>query len=166
MRIPLCRGLSIPFVIVVIGMARNAVSQTEPVYDGKALSAWMGDFDPKKPYEVRDTATNALKQRGTNALPFLVAEVRKVEELYHKNPTNFYKTPASLNRFYGIRSAFTALGSVAKPAIPDLENELNNGKYHALAAELLEKIDPDAAAVAFAKALKSENLDVRIAAIS
>jgi HEAT repeats len=153
------------FLVIVELILSNANGQQQPIFDGKPLNAWMADFNPKNPMQTRSLATNAIKNLGTNALPFLVIEIKTLADIYQQNPTNFYTAPEFVNRFHGVRSAFTALGSVAKPAVPDLENELSNGKFPILAAEALKSIDPEEAATAFVQALTNYNLNVRLAAI-
>ena len=119
----------------------------EPVIvNGKNLEAWVNELGGKQEALVRGRAEQAIKEIGTNALPFLVEETRILGQAWTIDITNFYSTPVMVTRLMNVRTAFKILGSVASPAIPQLEKLLNQGVLADSAAYDLTQIDGEAAA--------------------
>lgn len=128
---------------------RNA----EPTYKGRPLSEWVTRFSLGQGSD-RDTAAVALRGIGTNALPWLMKWTAAgagpfrlkaeslAEELAPQLPN---RLASSLVRFShdrngkaeGAALSFLALGSLAAPAIPELERRLFQNppdRYHDRAA--------------------------------
>ena len=55
------------------------LADREPAWQGRALGAWLRDFDADEP-EVGASAANAIRQIGTNAFPLII------QRLQHRNP--------------------------------------------------------------------------------
>jgi len=137
-----------------------AFCQDEPSYAGKTVNIWVSNLNYKNPKETRNQAQEALRQIGTNSLPFLLAEMHTLGELCAKDTTNGYTSDLE-DRIVNVRAAFKVLGSTAKPAISELINLLNEGKFSGAAAYVLTQVDPKAAVVALTQALTNENYEVR-----
>jgi HEAT repeat protein len=135
----------------------------QSVYDGKPVSEWVSDLNFKNPKPVRDQAQEAMRQIGTNALPFLLKEISDLGELFQQvGATNFLREGQT--RYINVHLAFQALGPMAKPAVPALLDLLTNTYTSYNAAFVLTRLDPQTAAVALTQALTNNNLDVRIVA--
>src|SRR5437764_14424345 len=125
------RGVYLMLVVLaVVGVLVAVFSrrEREPEYGGKRLSQWVEGYatsiimdGKRKPTEE---AANAIRQAGTNAIPFLLEWIR-------------YEPPAWKTRFYevvncaaisdrkgdlasGAIDAFGVLGPEAQRAIPEL----------------------------------------------
>ncbi len=116
------------------GLALGLLVPREPVFQGKRLSWWLKAFDNTSSTPVRSSvreaeAVAALRQMGTNALPFLYpmrlardsrlkAWVRRLL-LSKQNLIRLDMADASSMRWKASR-AFWALGPVAAPLVPEL----------------------------------------------
>ncbi len=154
--------------VVVAAFFPSSCSRShQPVYNGKPLSEWLSELteDKNNPYDTRDQAQEAIRQIGTNALPFLLKEISDLGELWQKvGATNFSNSKEAETRLFNVHVAFKTLGPIAKPAVPALV-DLLNGAYTAFpAAFALTQIDPQAASVALTQALTNKIIYVRIAA--
>jgi len=104
----------------------------EPHYQGKNLSEWLQSFD-KTPLrfaglsvDTNQPAAQAFLHMGSNAVPFLVRELRARDtgfRLWFMTLLNekfgIEITPAHVRHFRAIEACF-ALGPTAKAAVPDL----------------------------------------------
>ena len=112
----------------------------EPTHEGRSLSKWVTDFGFRKGSD-RDRAAVALRAIGTNALPWLLGWTAseagpwrlKAEALAEKlaphlpDPLAWRLNYFSLDRnsrTYAVMISFQALGSLATPAVPELEHRL------------------------------------------
>ena len=137
--------------VLVVGMAGVIwgaiwlVRPREPTYKGKTLSEWIAPFcrptakglvAPGGPqhFEELEPARNAVRQIGTNALPFLTARLnhresglhRKARQLLEKQPYGPLRlTDPNLSKVRAIR-ALAVLGPAAEPAIPNLAAQLTD----------------------------------------
>lgn len=148
----------------------------QPVYNGKTLIEWLDDAVTNETILkigdnemlVTPTVTNysyeAIRKIGTNAIPFLLKEISESGELQKKvdGGDNSYKTRLRLNK---ISLAFEILGSIAKPAVPELVQLLNNSNNFGFAAFALTQTDPQTAVVVLAQALTNNNIQTRIEAV-
>jgi hypothetical protein len=131
------------------------LQQREPVEQGKQLSAWLDQYgtplaeQDSGREERREQAVAAIQKIGTNALPSLVRMVgtkdsaiidKTVVRMFHLQSENDYHTRAI--------QGFDVLGSVAKPAVPDLIKSLGDKSpgVRACAASCLGLIGPEAKA--------------------
>jgi len=120
----------------------------EPVYQGKPLSQWMAAkkmldaADPKFPISELAPAIEAVRQMGTNALPFLVDDLCAQDALiWRKIPASMYLRFRFILRARGAyyhgepdpwerqqRAIFflSAMGSLAEPALPEIAKCLDH----------------------------------------
>ena len=134
-------------------------------YKDKELSAWVADLRNKSSQPVRDEAKESIRQIGTNALPFLLEELRTLGVLWQNNITNFYSKPEIVERQMRLRATFEVLGSIAKPAIPILRERMNeNGFVADTSQHALIQIDPAIAARVLTEALTNKHYYVSCAA--
>jgi HEAT repeat protein len=125
---------------VVTALAWQLFHSREPRYQGKALSAWLADLNTgpivQGDYtgETHDTAADAFRHIGTNALPQLLNGLRAKDSPLksaclnalrnHREFRNIFH-PADETRASAAQG-FKALGPMAKPAIPELTVILND----------------------------------------
>jgi hypothetical protein len=112
-----------------------STSPREPVYDREPLSYWMAHWywgnGPQ--LAVNPSAKAAIREAGTNALPFLMKWLR----MRGNSSPDYHRPTWALHGFEG-------LGPAAKAAIPELVallGERNVGNYPSIA---LAYIGPDA----------------------
>ena len=152
-------------VVLAFGWAERSLGIEGFVHEGKAISVWISELRDRHSQVVRDQAKEAIQQAGTNALPFLLDELRTLGSLWQNDLTNFYNTPALVERQMWLRAAFEALGPVAKPAIPQLRARMNENGFVADTVQYaLAQIDPAAAAIILTEALTNSNYYVSCAA--
>jgi HEAT repeat protein len=161
-RVIVASGALLVAVIAVFlfQLSRPPKRGPEPVYQGKTLSQWMAarkmtDYsDPRFPSTPElASAIEAVKQMGTNALPFLLDDLRARDALIWK------KIPGSIYfkfRFlYRARSAYyrgrggpherneqavfflRAMGPLATPALPEIAKCLDHPDIAQPALEVL-----------------------------
>lgn len=173
-------GLLILFALA-IGLATCAVWLREPVYEGRDLSAWLGELvdlaghDPsvegnepgRRAWEVRhDKAVSAVRCIGAKALPHLVRWLRtapgptplrdKLDELLDKQSVVKISLAQRPDHTFQAIEGFRALGSAAEPALPELRRLLHNPATFAGAVFALRAIGP-AAVPALAPELTNSN---------
>jgi len=137
------------------------LSQREPAYNGKSLSAWIDQRYRYLP-NARDLpdlakaeeAQDAIRQIGTNALPSLLAMVRtrdsaiKKRLLAFNQRQNILRVPLKPASYYHSRATygFGALRSAARPAVPALIELLQDPdkEVRASAASCLALLGPNA----------------------
>ncbi len=132
------RGRAIAWVVLLAVIATiaafMALRPREPVYEGKRLSEWLEEFSRVGRGQINQEAENAIRQIGTNALPFLVADLcredsqRKLALMEWYNKWSSRKIPfktfadrrgTALTAFYVLGNA-GKLGPAAKPFLPSL----------------------------------------------
>jgi hypothetical protein len=148
----------------------------QPIYQGKGLSRWVteasGIFSSQ---DERARAREALRQIGTNALPFLLQSISDFET---PAMSPFDKTIAKLEKTAGLNgdspgaafdrtwrtifvtTAFNVLGPSAYPAVPALTNLLSNPPASYMAAAALASMDPPVISP-LTNALKNPNPEIR-----
>jgi hypothetical protein len=105
----------------------------DPLYQGKALSAWLQTYAPSSPFvphspEWKQT-DEAVRQIGTKGIPLLVQMLRQRDSKLkvwllgfaqkHGLSKRLHLAPARERNFEASR-AFIALGDLASGAVPDL----------------------------------------------
>jgi|ERR1051326_188305 hypothetical protein len=143
-RIVLAALLILGIAGVVFGVVCFA-SPREPSYQGKTLSEWIAPFcrqtakgldAPGGPehFEELQPARRAVREMGSNAVPFLIARLnrresglhRRVRQLLEKQPYGPLRlTDPNVSKIRAIR-AVANLGRDARPAIPSLTAQLAN----------------------------------------
>jgi HEAT repeat protein len=152
-------------ITIAVCCSERSLGREDVSHEGKTISAWVSELRDKHSQAVRDQAKDAVQQAGTNALPFLLDELRTLGSLWQNDLTNFYNTPALVERQMGLRAAFEALGPVAKPAIPLLRERMNENGFVADTVQYaLTQIDPAVAALILTEALTNSNYYVSCAA--
>jgi HEAT repeat protein len=116
-------------ILLLAAAAWRAASMREPIYQGKTLSTWLEGCDASK-WVGKDwqTATNAVRQIGTNSFPSLLRKLRRHDsELSLKlvalaKRQHFIKIRhiAAEAEHHKAAAGFEALGSEAKGAVPGL----------------------------------------------
>jgi hypothetical protein len=132
--------------------------ESEPVYQGKRLGAWLESYQvPKTQHEQAwQQADEAVRQIGTNAIPTLLAMLRRSDsapwkrkflDLAYKQHWIKFNHIIAWRQNWEAANAFAALGADASAAVPDLiklyENPISSPsqRYTAMA---LSKIGPAA----------------------
>jgi hypothetical protein len=153
---------------------------SDPVFDGKPLSAWLRsyfDYDgmwPRDPPESRTKQVDlAIRQIGTNSIPLLVSMLSAKDSrlkaallsiMRKQHWVKIHITSAE-ERLATANLGFRALGAAAKPAIPALAELINDPTTSGAAIGSLSDIGADAIPV-LARALTNRNASVRADAIS
>jgi len=144
--------LAVVLVVLVWQVLRPR--ESEPIYKGKTLSQWEAekkptDFDPS----ISTPAIDALRQMGTNALPYLIQDLRSKDALFwRKLPRSAYSLrliirirlmcgPPAWERQDRAIYFLKALGSMAKPAIPALSECLDRPEIAEQSADILGHYD-------------------------
>ncbi|MEI7727923.1 MAG: HEAT repeat domain-containing protein [Verrucomicrobiota bacterium] len=144
---------------LVVALICYRSKPAEPSYQGKSLSEWVGKIKAITFPEINlgsDSNTvqvaEALRAMGTNALPEILAMLDANDSIVHKyirtiNHRQNYGIPMGpepeISRVQAVR-AFTLLGAIAKPAIPQLVARLEDTNRTFDAAAALAGIGPDA----------------------
>jgi len=155
-------------VSVAVGCAalvfwlRDAFNVNDPMYHGRHLSAWVDDLDSP---EIQEKAKGAVLAMGTNAIPYLLGEIRVLCGTWDKQ--GGYSDSDSLkeatHRLENVRYAFRILGPVAKPAVPTLAGWIREGDtaFIVPAADALTSIYPEVAAETLTQALSNRDYFIR-----
>ena len=153
--------------VISAGFAADAVRPSEPVYEGKWLSEWLVEYQRGIPAPENDgdsqllaRAEEAIRQIGTNALPWLLHEL-SAKEATHGDalPANFSSGEAIKRRCLAT-IAFPILGSSAKTATPKLVELLNDKQTSYTAATALGGIGVESIPL-LTQALTNQNAWVR-----
>jgi HEAT repeat protein len=113
-------------IVLLGGVAWWLLRPSEPSYQGKSLSAWLGDY--LLPNAGASDADDAVRHIGTNAIPTLLRMLRakdsplktkSIKLLGRQNLLKIKITPANFKNFEA-RLAFRALGESASNAVPEL----------------------------------------------
>ncbi|HEX9046619.1 MAG TPA: HEAT repeat domain-containing protein, partial [Verrucomicrobiae bacterium] len=102
---------------------RDVYPIQEPTYAGRSLTEWLGDsgnaFSQRGPQQA--AAEDAIRHIGTSALPFLINDLIWDPKLrrHRLHPVRPDTRLPDVRCVQAIRG-FEILGSLAKPAIPDL----------------------------------------------
>jgi len=158
--------------VFVVGLAWLGFRTNEPSYHGKALSAWLEEYNQAGSMDKTGPASEAVRAMGQRTIPSLLgclkaedtpfkSKVLTLARRWHihwlppprQEPPNV--APALL--------AFKALGQTASPAIPQLLRMFENPKTTRRGGLGLFSIGP-AAIPAFEQACESTNAGVRVEA--
>ena len=75
-------GLFVVLGLVAVAIGFFALRPREPVYQGKRLSEWLADFNRAGRGQIDQAAERAIRQIGTNALPFLLTDLSTLDSPY------------------------------------------------------------------------------------
>ncbi|WP_160164662.1 HEAT repeat domain-containing protein [Pedosphaera parvula] len=144
----------------------------EPEFQGRSLSAWLkqlddGDTDRGIEWSVwrprqsssQAQAAQAIREIGTNSLPFLIKRMTRHESPLKTKALDFLrkkqswiKIPLSTNHYPRQAAlAFDVLGPLAKPAVPALSSILTNSQFSKEATIALAAIGPEGWTVLYDK---------------
>jgi len=174
--------LLVPLAAIVAGVVtyvlrpRETVAPAEPVFHGKRLSEWVVEASELGSKDERLQAKEAIRQLGTNALPYLLRLVSNPEPRpnglvgkvisklrshagWHEDPTGFALLEKAVRELY-VTTAFNVLGPDANSAIPALTNLLIKPRTSYMAASALASMDPPAIPL-LTNALKNPNPIIR-----
>jgi HEAT repeat protein len=148
-----------------------ALRPSEPVYQGKSLSAWLEDLNCAKGGEKHDLAAQAFRHAGANAVPMLVQILDsrepvlkgKLFALLKKLSLVRVSSKPPVDRLWKAVCAFRVLGPTAKPAIPALTGLCLKGRNVGYVTSALAEIGPDAAPPLM-QLLTNQNPNVRFGA--
>jgi hypothetical protein len=135
--------LAILVICLCAGLFQVLRPPPEPVYQGKRLSEWLGDynrFDGDNPFyavrrtmlwtdedEERQPVSAAIRAMGTNSLPFLLSHIHAYSPMEQKvisflSEKHLFRIPSNDDDPLTGASilALRALGSTAAPALADL----------------------------------------------
>ena len=147
-----------------------------PMYRGRSLRSWLQDFDGDS-YPVRWRAADAVRDIGTNAVPFLISQLS--HQRAGPEPSWRWKMDQLLSQQSVVKvppwqphddrsealAALDSLGPNAKAALPVLEGLLSEKPPDQRALLVLARIGPEAAP-ALNRALNNEERIVRFGARS
>jgi len=145
--------LSVAAMSVVVAVLLVASRTREPIYQEKRLSEWLEDFDSFFEVERRKNAEEALRQMGTNVLPFLVRELRARDSWLKRKMLKLTPKPLLVRMpitvFAHVRreravAGFRALGTFGRPALPELSGLLNDKETASYAARAICQMGNDA----------------------
>jgi len=142
-------GLVAVLALAAIGALLCASRTKEPSFQGRTLGDWLADIANTEDSEP-ETARNAVRQIGTNAIPHLLgmmrAEDSKLKEtfitLLDKAHINRIRIPNASDKHSRAFLGFWALGPQASSAIPELKALASNPKFVSTAARALVEIGP------------------------
>jgi len=167
-------------VVVAVGIGTTlwfVVHPRDPVYQGEPLSYWFDQFNTTN----RPQAAIAIRQIGTNAVPFLLKKAKSkdgdtlYERLYR---TIYYRAPAVLQRRlplpkpiennYDYRVA-PALQLLGLPAVPQLIEAMGDKhpkvRLAAVRVTRLNGLEANAAVPTLVKLVNDSNGEVRVEAV-
>jgi hypothetical protein len=154
--------------LAAIGLLLYASRTHEPSFQGRKLGEWLADIENAHDEREAEPARNAVRQIGTNAIPYLVGMMRAEDSELKKT----FITLLAKAHIFSVRIAdsnrqhllallgFEALGSQASSAIPDLKALVNNPEAVRFAAWALVSISPNGVEAA-TSGLQSTNALVR-----
>ncbi|MDB6067720.1 MAG: repeat protein [Pedosphaera sp.] len=128
-RLPIVLGVLLLAVLGTIAWLSLRPDAEDPVYQGKRLSVWLGNYDPHPPYRsLSPEGEEAVRQLGTNAIPMLLRKLRAkaspfkdklfaLAQKQHVIKVSF--TPAWFQHWQGALG-FRVLAAEGKSAVPAL----------------------------------------------
>ena len=139
------------FGVVLALAAWFVLHSREPEYEGKKLSHWLRQLESAQDIESMEwqTAARALRQMGTNTLPWLIAPLQASDPQWKAQTVEWFRDVLNKDLSHRLvardrqRSlmALQLLGPVARPLIPDI-------------AAMTTNANPDAADAAFAALIR------------
>jgi hypothetical protein len=113
-------------------VAGPSFQRSEPSYQGKTLREWLAEVDYGRPQEERTRAGEAIRQMGTNVIPWLLSDLGGGNPLSVEY--NRQDTRSADERMRQATWAFDALGPAGRTAIPRLEGLLETSPGYVPAA--------------------------------
>jgi len=146
------RALFAGTVILVLAVVAAALFRPGggPRHQGRSLSAWINDLDPRKPQEVRLRAAEAIRAIGPAALPHLENELKDFARQRNFAENLFRRVHGGYDADYRRHDcnlrAVEVLGTEARPMVPALREMLKSRDHitRIAAANALGAIGPAA----------------------
>ncbi|MDQ6631458.1 MAG: HEAT repeat domain-containing protein [Verrucomicrobiota bacterium] len=130
------------FVLITLGLfalLQVVIQTSQPFYQARPLSHWLAIYsDDATPKEEKIYARNAVLSIGTNALPYVMEQLRRDTPDWRRKIYRRTTKPIRTNEFfesffngegqnaYEAMMAFSLLGSNLQAAVPELTVLLNN----------------------------------------
>ncbi len=145
-----------------------SLPESEPVYQGRRLSAWLAEASESTDADAQSQAVHAIRTIGTNALPSLIRMMRvkdsrlKLAMLRLVRKQQLVKFELEQASDLHTRAAYgcSLLQSEARPAIPALMQLLQEEEHNFLVPHALVRIGPDGV-LALLGGLTTTNANVR-----
>jgi hypothetical protein len=143
-------GLVAVLALAAIGLFLYASRTNEPSFQGRKLGEWLADIENTHDDSEAEPARNAVRQIGTNAIPYLLrmmrAEDSKLKQTFFtllaKAHINTVRIPDATGKHLRATLGFWALGPQASSAIPELTPLMSNAEIGPLATKALVDIGP------------------------
>jgi len=163
--------------LALLPVCRFLLPPKEPVWGGRRLSAWLADLDGDT-LEARARARDAIREIGTNALPFLIQRLRVPNrkrdsldlktrwgliELLEKQSLVKLHIPLPHDPRHQALAAIDALAPAASGALPTLEGLLHENPPDTRALCVIARIG-SAGVPVLLRALTNEQALVQISA--
>jgi HEAT repeat protein len=151
--LPLFALLALAMLVAFVVLRQPPVR--EPVYQGRPLRAWLEEFDSSSGTTNYAAAQEAIRQMGTNALPFLIPYLRAKDPPFYEQTLRL-KAKLHLLRgkidyaVFWHRRAATACGELGPAGAPafDAMTEAANDEHAASdVTAALSRMFPDSAPV-------------------
>jgi hypothetical protein len=128
------------WVLLLVGMTGCSFQPAEPSANGKKLSEWVAVLGDG--YSGNPAAVKAIRQMGTNALPWLLYELQ-----YEVSPGRFAVTvmqgkTTAYDRNRRAAEAFKVLGTNAAPAIPAMIKTIQTSRGYSSPVEKITEVLP------------------------
>jgi hypothetical protein len=144
-------GLVVVLVLAAIGVVLYVSRTNEPSFRGRALSQWLSDIENARDDQAAESANNAVRQIGTNAIPYLLGMMRAEDSKLKETSITLLarlhiyriRIPDASGKHLQALLGFEALGPQASSAIPELKTLMNNPKIVHFATAALININPD-----------------------
>jgi HEAT repeat protein len=122
-------------ILAVVLLLQGVLRPREPVYQGKRLSAWLRELD-SWPGKSSEPAAKAIREIGTNALPYLVSALQaddaslkvKLSEFLGRLGLVKFQIRLAEERRDTACKALLILGPMASNAIPDIRRMFYQAK--------------------------------------
>lgn len=108
----------------------------------------------------REESVRQLRQLGTNALPFLVKEIKRLDQFGYPEP------PQATELKLSLWAAFQVLDSIAEPLLPSLLDDLRNGRSLGVVGYAIASIGGEQAGLGLVQGLTNSNPQVRATAVT
>jgi hypothetical protein len=158
------------FALAALVVCVLVFQNREPAWQGRTLGAWLRDFDADRP-ETRASAADAIRQIGTNALPFILQRLQhrdpgsrstifalklKLFELLNKQSLVKIQFRLGASPRHQALAAIDALGLLATNALPALEKLLHESPPDPRVPYVIARIGPEGLPL-LRQALTNEN---------
>jgi HEAT repeat protein len=161
-------GLVAVLALAATGALLYISRTTDPSFQGRPLNRWLSDIENARDDHEAEPAKNAVRQIGTNAIPYLLgmmrAEDSKLKETFITLLARLHVSRARIadagGKHFHALIGFHALGPQASSAIPELKALVDNPKTVRYVALALAEISPDGVEAA-TTGLRSTNALVR-----